>query len=76
MKELLEILEGIYTDINYGEEDKLIDNGLLDSLSILSLVTELEDAFEIEIRPVDLIPSNFNAAESMWNMIQRLQKEN
>ena len=42
MKELLEILEGIDPDINYGEEDKLIDNGLLDSLSILSLVTELE----------------------------------
>lgn len=76
MKELLEILEDINPDINYGEEDKLIDNGLLDSLSILSLVTELEDAFEIEIRPVDLIPSNFNSAESMWNMIQRLQKEN
>ncbi|GAB6168452.1 hypothetical protein JCM1393_09120 [Clostridium carnis] len=75
MKELFEILESIDPDINYEVEDKLIDNGCLDSLSILSLVTELEDAFEIEIRPVDLIPANFNSAESMWIMIQRLQKE-
>ncbi|AYE34104.1 phosphopantetheine-binding protein [Clostridium septicum] len=75
MKELLEILENIDPDINYETEDKLIDNGCLDSLSILSLVTELEDAFEIEIKPVDLIPTNFNSAKAMWSMIQRLQKE-
>lgn len=76
MKELFEILENINPDINYKAEDKLIDNGLLDSLSILSLVADLEDTFEIEIGPVDLIPLNFNSAESMWSMIQRLQKEN
>lgn len=75
MKELLEILENIDPDINYEAEDKLIDNGCLDSLSILSLVTELEDAFEIEIKPVDLIPTNFNSAKAMWSMIERLQKE-
>lgn len=75
MNELLEILEEIKPDIDYSTEDKLIDNGLIDSLSILSLVSELEDVFDIEIGPVDLVPVNFNSAESMWSMIQKLQKE-
>lgn len=76
MNELLEILEDIKPGIDYTVEDKLIDNGLIDSLSILALVSELEDAFDIEIGPVDLVPVNFNSAEAMWSMVQRLQQEN
>jgi len=76
MEKLLEILEDINPDIDYATEDRLIDGGCLDSLSILSLVVELEDTFGIEITPVDLVPVNFNSAKAMWSMIQRLQKEN
>ncbi len=74
MDQLLEILEDINPDNDYMAEDKLIDNGLLDSLSLLTLVSELEDAFGIEITPTDLIPANFNSAAAMWEMIQRLQE--
>ncbi|SHH37683.1 Phosphopantetheine attachment site [Clostridium collagenovorans DSM 3089] len=75
MEKLLEILDEIDSTIDYEKEKRLIDEGYLDSLSILSLVTELEDGFDIEIRPVDLVPANFNSVEAMWNMIQRLQRE-
>lgn len=74
MDQLLEILEDINPDNDYMAEDKLIDSGLLDSLSLLTLVSELEDAFGIEITPTDLIPANFNSAAAMWEMIQRLQE--
>ncbi|MEA5143355.1 MAG: phosphopantetheine-binding protein [Oscillibacter sp.] len=74
MDQLLEILEDINPDNDYMAEDKLIDNGLLDSLSLLTLVSELEDAFGIEITPTDLIPANFNSAAAMWEMVQRLQE--
>jgi len=73
MDQLLEILEDINPDNDYMAEDKLIDNGLLDSLSLLTLVSEIEDAFDVEITPTDLIPVNFNSAQAMWAMIQRLQ---
>jgi Phosphopantetheine attachment site. len=75
MEKLMEILKEINPNIDYETETRLIDGGCLDSLSILSLVAELENAFEIEITPADLVPVNFNSAKSMWSMIQRLQED-
>lgn len=75
MEKLIEILEEIDMTIDFYQEERLIDDGLLDSMSILSLVSELEEAFDIEITPTDLVPANFNSAKSMWNMIERLKGE-
>lgn len=74
MDKLLEILNDINPNIDYETETRLIDDSKLDSLSILSLVSELEEAFEIEITPVDLVPVNFNSAEAILAMIGRLQE--
>ncbi len=73
MEKLLEILKDIDPDIDYEIEDHLIDDGLLDSMQVLELVSTLEDEFDIEVTPTELVPDNFNSAESMWDMIQRLQ---
>ena len=62
MEELLNILEDLNPDVDYETETKLIDNGLLDSMAILSLVSDLEDAFDVEITPVELVPANFQTA--------------
>lgn len=75
MEQLLKILNGINPSIDYEKETRLIDGALLDSFSILSLIPELEDAFGIEITPMDMVPANFNSAEAIWSMIQRLQEE-
>lgn len=74
MEQLLEILNAINPGIDYETETKLIDDGLLDSFSILSLIPELEDAFDIEITPADMVPVNFNSANALWSMINRLQE--
>lgn len=74
MKQLLEILNAINPGIDYETEKRLIDDGLLDSFSILSLIPELEDAFNIEITPADMVPENFNSATALWSMINRLQE--
>ena len=55
-------------------ETALIDGGLLDSFAILELVSALEDAYGVEITATELVPKNFNSAQAMWDMIQRLQK--
>ncbi|WP_097006839.1 phosphopantetheine-binding protein [Lacrimispora amygdalina] len=75
MKELLEILNDINPGIDYETETGLIDEALLDSFSILSLIPELEDAFGITITPADMVPVNFNSANAMWSMINRLKEE-
>ena len=54
MDELLEILEDIKPSIDFKTCTGLIDEGYLDSFDILSIVSELNDAFEIEISPVDI----------------------
>ena len=73
MEELLEILEDIQPDADYDTCTTLIDDGILDSFAILSIVGELEDAFDIKITPAETIPENFNSAQSLWAMVQKLQ---
>lgn len=73
MEELLEILEDIQPDVDYDTCTTLIDDGILDSFAILSIVGELEDAFDIKITPAEIIPENFNSAQSLWAMVQKLQ---
>jgi len=74
MDKILDILEEIKSGVDFKNEKGLIDNDILDSFDILSIVGELEDAFDIEITPVDIVPSNFNSAESLWAMVQRLME--
>ena len=75
MEKLIEILEDIHPDVDYETCVNLIDGHILDSLSIISLVAELEDEFDITIPAVDIIPANFNSAAAMWKMIERLSEE-
>lgn len=75
MEELMEILEEIKPGVDFETCDTLIDDGILDSFDILNIVSELNDAFDIEITPVDIVPENFNSAEALWEMVKRLQED-
>ena len=75
MNELLEILNEIDDNIDYETETGLIDDHLLDSFAIISLVSELEDAFDISIDAAEMTPENFNSAANLWKMVERLQEE-
>lgn len=75
MKRLIEILEEIQPEVDYTTCTDLIDGHHLDSLSIISLVAELEEEYDIIIPTVEIIPENFNSAESLWAMIVRLQED-
>ncbi len=72
---LIEILEEIQPDVDYETCKDLIDGHYLDSLSILSLVAELEEEYDITIPTVEIVPDNFNSAENLWMMITRLREE-
>lgn len=75
METLIEILEEIVADVDFETCDTLIDDGILDSFAILSIVSELQDEFDIVISPANIIPDNFNSAEALWNMVCRLRDE-
>ena len=75
MDELMEILMEIDPDVDYENETQLIDGKVLVSFSIVSLISEISDAFGIEISPKYLVPENFNSVQAMWAMIQKSQEE-
>ena len=73
MDQLMEILTEVNADVDFETCDTLIDDGILDSFDIVSIVGELNDTFDIDITPADFVPENFNSAEALWYMIQRVQ---
>lgn len=76
MEKLIEILEELLPGQDIENCTTLIDDHILDSFGILSLVSEIEDAFDVEVSPAELVPDNFNSASALWNMIGRLKEEN
>lgn len=68
------ILNEIDDSIAWEKEQALIDDHLLDSFGVITLISELEEAFEIEIEAAEMVPANFNSVEAMYKMITRLQE--
>ncbi|MBQ8028989.1 MAG: acyl carrier protein [Clostridia bacterium] len=75
MEKLLEILTSIRDDVDFENEEKLIDDNILDSFDIVSIVGELCDAYDITITVDEMEPENFNSAKAMLALVERLQDE-
>lgn len=75
MEELLEILENIKPGVDYENCETLIDDHYLDSLSILSLIADIEDEFDVVVPTVEIVPANFNSVKSMLSLINKLKEE-
>lgn len=71
----MEILTTLHPDVDFEIEDHLIDDAILDSMDIVSLVTEISDVFDIKITAKDILPENFNSAEAMYALIERILEE-
>lgn len=73
MEKLLEILQGIRPDVDFVNEKSLIDDGILDSFDVVSIISELDDAFGVQVRITELDPDNFNSAEAIWALVQSMK---
>ncbi len=73
MEKLIDIFNELNLDVDFMTCENLVDGRYLDSLTILSLITELEDTFDIEIPTVEIIPANFNSIKNIWALITRLK---
>ena len=74
MEKLMNILMEIDDSIDYEKEKALIDGRLLDSFGVITLVSELEEAYDIHIEASEMTPDNFNSAEAIYKMVARLQE--
>ena len=75
MSELVDILNKVKSGIDYVNEKHLVSDELIDSLDVMTIVTEIFDEFDVEILPTDVVPENFESVEAMWQLIMRLQED-
>lgn len=75
MEQLLKLLKSVRPDVDFENETELIDDGILDSFDVVSIISEIDDQFGVQIRITELDPENFNSAEAIWNLIQELKRK-
>lgn len=75
MEELLAILQELHPDVDFETRTDLIDGKVLDSFDIVTLVAEIDDEFDVAIPAGELIPENFNSAQAIYALVERLENE-
>ena len=70
MDELMKILTETCPGLDFEHETALIDDGILESLDIVTIVSEIMDVFGVELNVDDLLPENFNSVQAIWELIE------
>ena len=75
MEKLLNILNELHPEVDFENNESLVDDGILDSLDIVSLVTEIYSEFDVTIPAEEIIPENFNSAKALMALITKIDEE-
>lgn len=71
MNKLMEILRSVRRDIDFEKEKALIDDGVLDSVDVLAILSGIKAGLGVEIPISELDPDDFNSAETILSLIER-----
>lgn len=74
MERLLAILKNMHPDVDFLDDRDLIADGVLDSLDIVTLITEINAEFDVSIPAEEILPENFNSAKAIYALICRLDE--
>ncbi|MDR1705518.1 MAG: phosphopantetheine-binding protein [Clostridiales bacterium] len=72
---LYDILHKLHNDVDFESHEALIDEGVLDSFDIVSLVAEISEAYGLQVPPEEITPENFNSARLIFAMLERVSEE-
>ena len=75
MEALLDILQELHPEVDFETETALIDNKILDSFDIVTIVAEIDAEFDVQIPAVELTPENFNSAQALYALVEKLMDE-
>ncbi len=75
MEQLLEILQKMHPEVDFTADDDLVGEGILDSLDIVTLITEINSVFDVSIPAEEIVPENFSSAQALMDLIRRLDEE-
>lgn len=75
MEKLLKILEQLHPEIDFNECNTLIDDKILDSFDIISIISEINEEYDVVIQAENIRPENFNSAKALYALIKKLEDE-
>lgn len=75
MDDLLDLLKEILPKVDFENETALVDDGVISSLDVVSIISELNDSYDIDIPSEEITPENFNNAEAIYDLVNRLLEE-
>ena len=74
MEKIIKIMKNIKPDIDVTNNN-LIDEEILDSFDIVTIVSAVDEEFDIQITARDIVPENFNSVEAIYNLVKKLEEE-
>ena len=75
IERLIEILSEINEDVDFANEKALVDDELIDSFDITSIITALDEEYNVRIEASEIEPENFNSVEAILETVKRYQKK-
>jgi acyl carrier protein len=75
METIIEILSGLHPEVDFETCNTLIDDKIIDSFDIVSIISDINDEFDITIPVDEIVPKNFNSAKAIYTMVERLMEE-
>ena len=72
--EIRKLLEETFPALDFDASDKLADDGILDSLTIVQIIGELSMEYDVEFSFEDLSNENFNSIDAIAALVEGLLK--
>ena len=73
MNELKAALQEAFPSVDFDNEKTLVDSGIVDSLSMVMIISIIEEKFDVSVTMEYIQPEYFQSVEAMWEMIEELQ---
>ena len=70
-----EVLESIRPEFDFADSDNFLEDGLLDSFDLITLVSSLDETFGISIEGTEMTPENFQNIETIEKLVQKYIKD-
>ena len=75
MEALLKILTNLHPEVDFETSTDLVDGKIIDSFDIVSIISEINDEYDVVIPAEEIVPDNFNSAQALYELIVRLENE-
>ena len=73
MNDFIAMLKKIKPNVDFENEDALVDDGILESLDIITIIAEIADKYDVIIPNDEITSDNFNSAEALYELVEDLK---